>query len=166
MEHIANTGDAIKGLWALLKPGGKLIFNSPNAKSLIAKTSGPRWAMAQLIEHVTFWTPKAVRNFSRQEALSIETIRISGIPFPLGARPVGIEAQGVGGLFGDVEERVAETFVTRNKGEGKGIGQSIRQKAQGILSKDGGQSDLTNLARRLIDWLKLGDHIEVVIIKR
>ena len=49
MEHIANAGEAARGLLALLETGGKFIFNSPNAKSLIAKTSGAKWAMAQLV---------------------------------------------------------------------------------------------------------------------
>ena len=124
--------------------------------------------MAQLLEHVVFWTPKAVRFFSRQEALSVKSVRISGIPFPLGGRPVEMEAQCVGGLLGIVGERGIEAVATSNQSMEIRMRreQRIQQKVQELLSKDGGQNTFASMARRFVNWLRLGDHVEVIMIKK
>jgi 2-polyprenyl-3-methyl-5-hydroxy-6-metoxy-1,4-benzoquinol methylase len=161
-EHLARPLEAFRGLATALRPGGVLIFNSPNGSSLTSRLSGGTWRMASLLEHLQFLTPRAVEWLAAQLGLRVRGLRHSGTPFPLGMTRGGAIEQGLRDLpilaraidTGPGEEAVA-TEVTPSW-----IARLHRR-----LLRDGGGGRLADAARSLIDVLRLGDHLEVTLTK-
>ena len=84
IEHLNQPLATFQGLAGCLKPGGRILFNAPNADSLIARRNGASWGIALLLEHLTFWTEKSIRYLAQQAGLDIVAIKRCGTPYPFG----------------------------------------------------------------------------------
>ena len=164
-EHLTLFYDTFVGLRRLLNPGGMIIFNSPNAHSLIARRSGSSWRMATLIEHVQFCTPSSVIWLAKSLGLRLHSLRIAGSPYPLGRSEGGCSGQGLHGL--PIQPRT----ISRDDGQlPAAISVSRRPLTRWtgplyelFFGKDG-SSWAAQLIRRLIHATRLGDHIEVTLL--
>lgn len=165
MEHLSSPWETMKGLMSLLNPGGVLLFNAPNAKSLVARRSGSAWTMAVLIEHLLFFSPACVHWISKTFGLRIEKLRISGTPFPFGHGDRGCEGQGLPSLPFSVFT-LKDQNNSNQKEEGRRV---VNNRALSLLSKwvlaKGGTGFFSNLTRLIINEIGIGDHIEVVLVK-
>jgi hypothetical protein len=162
VEHLTSFKNTLSGLLRLLNPGGTIVFNSPNARSLIARHFGNSWRMATLIEHLEFCTPSAVRWLTANWDLKIQRLRICGSPFPLG-RGGGPADQGLGTLPFPVpllgEEQVATTTTkTTNVRKGAGLVNAVCRR---LLGTTGGHTMGAAMVRQFTHTGRLGDHIEV-----
>jgi 2-polyprenyl-3-methyl-5-hydroxy-6-metoxy-1,4-benzoquinol methylase len=70
-EHLADLDDHIAALRQLLSPQGRLVFSVPDASSLTAQMMGAGWSMI-LLEHLWYFTPKAVRAIAARHRLTLE----------------------------------------------------------------------------------------------
>jgi hypothetical protein len=167
-EHLVSFKDTFAGLVSMLNPGGTIIFNSPNAQSLIAKYSGSSWRMATLIEHVQFCTPTAIKWLAEKYGLEVKKIRICGSPFPFGSG-AGSSDQGLGSfpfsvpqIFDcDAEDGQSTAFVIQKS-------ETFRETVMSrivryLLGSTGGRTYGATLIRQLIHSGHLGDHIEVTL---
>lgn len=163
VEHLTSFKDTFEGLVRLLKPGGTIVFNSPNAHSLIAKYSGSSWRMATLIEHLEFCTPSAIRWLAANWGLKVKKLRICGSPFPLG-RAMGASDQGLGSppfpVLG-LDEHLSNSPPTPKNEMPKRVG-PLNSVGKFLLST-GGQTIGTKLLREFIHLGRIGDHIEITL---
>ncbi len=159
VEHLLDFQDTIAGLVRILNPGGTIIFNSPNANSLIAKYSGCAWRMATLIEHVQFCTPKALRYLADSHGLKIVKYRISGVPYPMG-RVKNVLDQGLGNLqlFDFCKYNANSEENTLPHWRSRAIPYIITK-----LNNYFGRGIVSKMLRQLIHVFRLGDHIEVTL---
>jgi len=95
IEHLENPLETVKGLARVLKTGGHLFFNAPNADSWIARKDGGHWAIALLVEHSTFWTKRAVNYLASASGLRVQAIIKCGVPYPLNKRSADWASFGV-----------------------------------------------------------------------
>lgn len=163
VEHLIQFKDTISGLVRILNPGGTIVFNSPNAHSLIAKYAGNLWRMATLIEHVQFCTPQAAKYMASVNGLTVQKLRICGSPYPLG-KASGLLDQGL----------VALPFLPLIKSEVNSVDHNstllpcvpMRKSIMSVIQKyllgsSGGM--VAALVRQAIHTFQLGDHIEVTM---
>lgn len=96
LEHLDAPLEAFIGLSSVLKNGGHLYLNAPNADSMIARKYGEKWAVALLLEHSTFWTIKALSYVAEVAGFKIITVKKCGVPYPLNKRESNLESFGLG----------------------------------------------------------------------
>jgi SAM-dependent methyltransferase len=162
VEHLTSFKDTLSGLLRLLNPGGKIVFNSPNAHSLVARHHGDTWRMATLIEHVEFCTPSAIKWLAANWDLKVQRLRICGSPFPMG-RGGGPADQGLGSLpfpvpLLDEGHAAVTTAKTTTARRNAGIMNSVYRR---LIGTTGGHSFGAAMVRQFIHTGRLGDHIEV-----
>lgn len=76
IEHIPRPAPFVQDLSEYLRPGGLLVFVTPNCASLLARVSGPRWVSFKIPEHVTYFNPATMRLLLENaglEAIAIES---------------------------------------------------------------------------------------------
>lgn len=158
VEHLTHFKETLSGLFKLLNPGGTIVFNSPNAQSLIAKKSGNLWRMATLIEHIQFCTPQSIKYIARAYGLHVQKLRICGSPYPLG-KGYGILDQGI----------ITFPFIDQTNSEDNSISISnvssrkiiLSNILKYILGSSGGSGYFAKSIRHIIHLFYLGDHMEV-----
>ena len=163
-EHCVNPGLDLAQLAAYLKPGGYLVFNSPDGDSLACRKACERWNMALLPEHLQFFTRKSVAWLAEHTRMELISARNCGSPFPFGLSNPRLEASRTVGQA---------TVMSKGKSDAGRMhpvtfSPSIWFKAyqsfyrlviiDDRLKLKGGLSNLVRL-------LQLGDHIEVVLRK-
>jgi SAM-dependent methyltransferase len=167
IEHLTSFKDTFLGLASMLNPGGTIVFNSPNASSLIAKYSGSSWRMATLIEHIQFCTPLAIKSLAEEYGFKIQRLRICGAPFPFG-KGGGVSDQGLGTfpipvsriMIDDSENGQTAPLLNQNS---KIINRVMSCLVRAFLGNTVGQTFSATMIRQLINGLHLGDHIEVTL---
>jgi len=97
LEHLEHPRHILEGLLANLAHGGKLIFNVPNAHSMIARKKGANWQIALLIEHLVFFTKKTIHYIAKKYKLKVVTLKNCGTPYPLGAALPSMSSYGFRG---------------------------------------------------------------------
>jgi 2-polyprenyl-3-methyl-5-hydroxy-6-metoxy-1,4-benzoquinol methylase len=70
LEHVPDPAQAIAGAGALLKPGGTLILQVPNASSFQARLFGARWYGLDVPRHLINFTPRALTLLLRRSGFS------------------------------------------------------------------------------------------------
>jgi hypothetical protein len=172
VEHLTSFKDTFAGLVSMLNPGGTIVFNSPNANSLIAKYSGSLWRMATLIEHVQFCTPTAIKYLAKEYGFMVKKLRICGSPFPLG-RGSGQSDQGLGSLPFPIPMIMEHVAIESRAVPIVQTNQAIIKKVTlmsrmvrfllGTNGTTGVQTFTATVIRQIIHSLHLGDHIEVTL---
>jgi SAM-dependent methyltransferase len=165
VEHLPCLRQTFEGLNRLLKPGASLVFNSPNGASLVARKTGRRWRMATLVEHIVFMTPRSVAWLARHLGLEVKRVRHCGLPYPMGMCPPGVDGQG---LCPTPDQSLPPTSTNRDLHGSAHAAGAIRRlvgTAAAYFGQEDGGRYLGQLARGLLDSLRIGDHIEVCLLK-
>lgn len=77
-EHIENPVEVLRKMKKYLKPGGKIFMSTGNLKAWSRRVLGGMDYYFRSIQHISFLSPGAIENFSREENLKVEKIiRIS-----------------------------------------------------------------------------------------
>jgi len=97
-----------------LKQNGKIMFNVPNAHSLIARKKGENWGIALLLEHTLFFTEKTIVYLANQLKMDIVTIRKCGSPYPFGTAKPSLSAFGLNAAQFEIDERLNIQAVLKN----------------------------------------------------
>jgi len=164
-EHLRDPGIVFKNLGDLLSPGGTFIFNAPFGRSQIARKAGSRWQMAILAEHLIFFTFKSVKRIAEMSGLQIRKIRIAGSPYPFGK--CSPSDQGFRSLPFEILEIMAKNTVSSElENKGANLINRIKNYAFKKVMSKGGQGILADLIRISVDYMGIGDHIEVMLIKK
>lgn len=61
LEHVFSPMSMIENCRELLKPGGLLMLQTPNTRSLRSRTQGARWEMLDPEQHLNLFSPDALR---------------------------------------------------------------------------------------------------------
>lgn len=59
IEHILDPRAFLLSLYKLVQPGGAMLVVTPNADSLVARVSGPHWAMLRPLDHVSMLSARS-----------------------------------------------------------------------------------------------------------
>lgn len=167
LEHMPNLGRALGTLAGMLRPGGTMVFNSPNGRSLVARKAGRSWILSTLVEHVAFMSPQSVRWFAHEHDLVIKKLRISGSPYPFSKGGRGLLEQGLHeSLFQcvvlpAVPEVPAEPVPVNRRSL---ISPLVHDLSSLALNR-GEQGWLATLLRSVIHLTRIGDHIDVRLVK-
>jgi len=70
MEHIYEPKKYIKKIKEILKDDGIILLATPNVSSLMAKISGKHWRHYSAIGHITFYSPKILKQILEEEGFS------------------------------------------------------------------------------------------------
>jgi len=161
VEHLPSPAATLGRLAQHLAPGGRLVFNSPNGASLVARRRGARWASALLVEHLSFFTPRSVRWLAASSGLAVESLRSAGTPFPLGQAAPSLESQGLRleALPAPVVRLpVAAGGEADPAPRAPGGLQALARLARAPRVKDG--------LRPVLSLLGLGDHLDATLVRR
>lgn len=71
LEHVRDPARMLGEIATLLRPGGTLIVAVPNAGSLEARLSGPRWFHLDVPRHLWHFTPATLTTLLRPEGLEV-----------------------------------------------------------------------------------------------
>ena len=61
IEHLGDPDLAMAEIFRILKPGGRLILNTPDLRSLSRRVLGKSWAVLTPAEHLQYYTKKTLR---------------------------------------------------------------------------------------------------------
>ncbi len=173
VEHLTDPCRTFRSLSRLLRPGGRLTFNAPNCTSLAAKSMGPSWYMATLLEHVIMWSPETSAWLAAELGLKLVRQRICGSPYPFGTGGCGLSGQGLRSLPFSVSVMARERPCLEPE-EGGSRERPFRPAStlRSVLGAMGrlararkSDSALMNLMRGAIHMSRLGDHVEVTLEK-
>ena len=84
VEHLSDPASLIAECRRVLKPGGILAINTPNAASWTAKFMGARWegfSLTGLGGHASFFTPGSMRSLARVSRLQIAKTETRNVRF-------------------------------------------------------------------------------------
>lgn len=171
-EHLMNPSGDFLALSSLLKKGGLLVFNSPNPSSIVARLCGYRWSLALLIEHVIFFSPKTIYYLADKYGFEVYKIAINGNPFPIGTVEPSLEAMGVDAILsnGQAESRenkkLYQPWPNLNRSTFKSYANNFFAKAGSIPFKIIKNQRMRKVIRASIGAMRIGDHIEVILIKK
>jgi 2-polyprenyl-3-methyl-5-hydroxy-6-metoxy-1,4-benzoquinol methylase len=162
VEHMPELLPTFRSLSSSLAPGGRLLFNCPNADSLIARKHFGSWKLALLAEHLVFLTPASIRWLAGELGLEIAGVRYCGSPYPLALASPGAEGQGLPPGFVpavDCSLRLEGAVAERSDSGPRSlvraaVGRCVRNQA------------VARVLRALVHATRIGDHLEVVLQKR
>lgn len=164
-EHITSLRQTLAGLVKMLKPGGQLILNAPNAHSFIARRSGPNWRIALLLEHLQFCSLNCAHWIAHHNNLTIHGLRFAGSPFPFGTGPRDAGSQGLKGLQPEfvtlIEDKKTSVVPLPNVSRPSCINR-LNALVYRTLFADGGTGLSAAIMRHGNHLLRLGDHLEIV----
>ncbi len=158
IEHLENPMEDVRHLALCLKPQGRIYFDAPNADSWIARKCGANWGSALLVEHLTFWTPKALAYLADETGCRVLQVKRSGIPYPLGRRPADERS------FGLPEAQTGPSSPASGALRSSTSGQPS-QLLLAFCRKLKTQPLFGGIARVLLDVSGLGDQYTVVLAK-
>lgn len=75
MEHVPGPLPFTVSLAAHLRPGGLLVYVTPNIASLLARASGRRWVSFKIPEHVAYYDPRTMTDLFRRAGLRTVAIQ-------------------------------------------------------------------------------------------
>lgn len=163
VEHMTAPLAAFRALARCLETGGRLVFNCPNGASVVALRDGSRWAMALLLEHHIFMTPRSIQWLAGDTGLGVARIRKCGSPYPFGRSSASATAQGLrpavlGGERASI--RLRDPLQARETPARMGL--AMVTSAVAAV----GMSDRCSVwLRPVIEWLGIGDHIEATLVR-
>ena len=74
IEHLTNPQSYVDKIRKILKPGGILAINTPDAGSLFAKVMGKRWHLYVPPEHLVYFTVRSLEAFLVKNGFTVLTI--------------------------------------------------------------------------------------------
>jgi SAM-dependent methyltransferase len=85
LEHFTNPERVMRAVARLLRPGGTLYVGVPNFAGIAARVTHRSWYALVVPEHVTHWTPDAMRAFLRRVGFEVTSVGFHSDPisFPL-----------------------------------------------------------------------------------
>lgn len=83
IEHLPDPKATMQLVIDLLKPGGVVAINTPDASSLWAKFMGPRWHLLCPPEHLCLFSPKSLGSLLRDQGMSVLEVSKIGKSFTL-----------------------------------------------------------------------------------
>jgi len=84
IEHLSDPHRAIACVASLLTPGGRLVLTTGDARSAMARLSGPRWHLYTIPEHLYFYTRRSLEMLLSSHGLQVEFVRAEGSVYTLG----------------------------------------------------------------------------------
>ncbi len=75
IEHVLDPAKTIKEINRILKPGGFVVFTTPNISSWHAKVMRKKWGLITPLEHLSYFSPKTIRLILEKNGFSIVKIR-------------------------------------------------------------------------------------------
>jgi 2-polyprenyl-3-methyl-5-hydroxy-6-metoxy-1,4-benzoquinol methylase len=63
LEHVPDPKKLIQEVSRVLRPGGLIIINTPDAESLWARVLGKRWQLIMPPEHINYFSPKNLSKY-------------------------------------------------------------------------------------------------------
>lgn len=80
-EHVPDPLRTLRELKRILKPDGDIIIAVPNARSLAWRLFGRYWAQLDVPRHLSIHSPKTMRLAARKAGLKVDGIRYISFPF-------------------------------------------------------------------------------------
>ncbi len=94
IEHVLDPDEFLRRLHGLLRPGGQLLLQTPNVRSLRARLHGPRWNMLIPEYHFHLYSPKGLTLALERAGFSnIRTSTASGSGTETGAAAAAARAK-------------------------------------------------------------------------
>jgi SAM-dependent methyltransferase len=89
IERVPDPAALLRGARELLAPDGRLVIETPDADSLLARRLGRRWRHFKPAEQILHFTPSTVRRLLTRAGFAVErlTHRHAGVYVPVAARP-------------------------------------------------------------------------------
>lgn len=78
LEHLPDPVATLRVCRAVLRPGGRVVVVTPNARSLGVRTFGPHWRGWEVPRHLLIFTPTALAEAARHAGFAVVTVRTSG----------------------------------------------------------------------------------------
>ena len=78
LEHTLDPGLALANAVALLRPGGKMVIETPNNDATGLKIAGRNWPWLDVPRHLNFFTAPSLIAFCEQAELSVEAVEYYG----------------------------------------------------------------------------------------
>lgn len=82
VEHLRDPVEVVAECARILKPGGVLVVNTPNAHSWSAETLGGQWegfSLFGLGGHISFFSPRSMGELAKRTGLSVEWIETRNV---------------------------------------------------------------------------------------
>ena len=170
-EHMEDITNTFKSLTELLKPGGRIIFNWPYGNSYAARRNGNKWLMSMLVEHLTFATKKSVNHLEVEINMSIEELIICGSPYPFGlSSNPSLDDQGVSGIDMTHIDTGAKPSAAPGTYRGRlslsGSAKYLLGLLRSLLLGESTNGLLANCTRKIIQFARAGDHLQVILVKK
>lgn len=157
MEHLIDVDRDISNGLKLLEPGGRLVLNCPCADSLAARFMFLDWKMATIPEHLQFVSASWMGYVSDKYGVKVEKFRFCGSPLFM-AIDKASEKKALHSLSNSQKPAVTKMVGLKNLFK-------IKSKIQKMILKDN-FGMLRMISSFIINKLRIGDHIEIFIVKK
>ncbi len=144
LEHISTPLEILIIARDILRKGGLLVIQTPNASSISAAYFKGCWSQANETDHLCLWPKNTIVQQLTELGFSIREIRSSGIPFPFGRK-------------NECNKKIKPANEPQK--QTRNITGQIKHKC--LHSEK-----LRSFARSIINILKLGENMEVYATKR
>jgi 2-polyprenyl-3-methyl-5-hydroxy-6-metoxy-1,4-benzoquinol methylase len=81
LEHVKDPENYIKKIHDLLNKNGRLIIEVPNFNSWTRKLTGQYWLALDLDYHLTFFTPRSLRQLLKKYGFKIKSVRTFSLEY-------------------------------------------------------------------------------------
>ncbi|HWH80913.1 MAG TPA: class I SAM-dependent methyltransferase, partial [Burkholderiaceae bacterium] len=126
IEHVYEPRELVAECWRLLKPGGQLVFATPNAASLGHQHFGPRWRGLEQPRHLYLYDPRSMLALLERAGISNAQVFSSAQGAAYGLRGSFATSRGVVRRCVDYAAiwwlQIAETLLTRH---GREVGEEL-----------------------------------------
>lgn len=83
LEHVPSPTKFLEEVTRILKPGGYILINTPNAESIVAKILRTRWHLIVPPEHLHYFSPRNLSQYLLKQSFAIKNVSTIGKRFTL-----------------------------------------------------------------------------------